>query len=155
MRLSIRWKVTLGSLLAVTCGLAVAGLLAMQSLEQQEITQLNDVLDARTNLVEYSLRSAVAAPLSQEQQTHLRDVVRQLGTRALARVTLVTADGTVIADSAVDDAGLSAVENHLSRPARDEIYAPAARPALAPCIARSERSCAMKASRLSCASACR
>lgn len=116
MRLSIRWKVTLGSLLAVTCGLAVAGLLAMQSLEQQEITQLNDVLDARTNLVEYSLRSAFAAPLSQDQQTHLRDVVRQLGAKALARVTLVAADGIVIADSAVDDTGLSAVENHLSRP---------------------------------------
>lgn len=116
MKISIRWKVALGSLLAVTCGLAVAGLLAMQSLEQQEIAQLNDMLDARSNLVEYSLRSAVAAPPSPEQQTHLGDIVRQLGIRALARITLITADGIVIADSAVDDGGLSAVENHLSRP---------------------------------------
>ncbi|MCC6139438.1 MAG: HAMP domain-containing protein [Nitrospira sp.] len=116
MKLSIRWKVALGSLLAVTCGLAIAGLLAMQSLEQQEISQLNDILDARSNLVEYSLQPAFAAPPSPGQQTHLRDIVRQLGARALARVTVVAADGTVIADSAVDDAGLAAVENHLSRP---------------------------------------
>ncbi len=116
MRLSIRWKVALGSLLAVTCGLAIAGLLAMQSLEQQEIAQLNDVLDARSNLVEYSLQPAFASPPSPEQQAHLRDVARQLGARALARVTVITADGAVIADSAVEDAGLSAIENHLSRP---------------------------------------
>ncbi|MEK7336354.1 MAG: HAMP domain-containing protein, partial [Nitrospirota bacterium] len=116
MRLSIRWKVALGSLLAVTCGLAVAGLLAMQSLEQQEIAQLNDMLDARTNLVAYSLRPALTTPPSPGQQVELREIVRQLGARALARVTVITADGTVIADSAVDDAGLSAVDNHLSRP---------------------------------------
>ena len=116
MRLSIRWKVTLGSLLAVTCGLAVAGLLAMESLEQQTISQLNEMLDARSNLVEYSLRSTFTDPPVSDQQTHLGVIVRRLGERALARVTLITADGTVIADSAVDDAGLSAVENHLSRP---------------------------------------
>lgn len=116
MRLSIRWKVTLGSLFAVTCGLAVAGLLATQSLEQQAIAQLNDMLDARTNLVAHSLQSSFAAPPSPEQQIRLRGDVRQLGIRALARITLITADGTVIADSAVDDAGLSAVENHLTRP---------------------------------------
>ena len=92
MRLSIRWKVTLGSLLAVTCGLAVAGLLAMQSLEQQEIAQLNDMLDARSNLVEYSLRSTFLNPPAPDQQTHLGIIVRQLGDRALARVTVVTAD---------------------------------------------------------------
>ena len=116
MRLSIRWKVTLGSLLAVTCGLAVAGLLAMQSLEQQTISQLNEMLDARSNLVEYSLRSTFLNPPAPDQQTHLGIIVRQLGDRALARVTVVTADGTVIADNAVDDAGLSTVDNHLSRP---------------------------------------
>jgi len=116
MRFSIRWKVALGSLLAVTCGLAVAGLLAMQSLEQQAITQLNDVLDARTSLVEYSLRPVFAEPPAPERQAALRDIVRQVGATALARVTIITVDGVVIADSAVDDAGLSAIENHLSRP---------------------------------------
>lgn len=116
MRLSIRWKVALGSLLAVTCGLAVAGLLAMQSLEQQEIAQLNDMLEARSSLVEYGLQPTFAMPPSPEYQTRLREAVRQLDGRASARVTLITADGTVIADSAVDDAGLATVENHLSRP---------------------------------------
>jgi two-component system, OmpR family, phosphate regulon sensor histidine kinase PhoR len=116
MRLSIRWKVAIGSLLAVICGLAIAGLLAMQSLEQQEIAQLNDMLDARSNLVEYSLRSTFSDPPAPDQQMHLGVIVRQLGDRALARITVITADGTVIADSAVDDAGLPTVDNHLSRP---------------------------------------
>src|SRR6185437_8211719 len=46
----------------------------------------------------------------------LQETARDLGNRASARVTLVAADGTVLADSAVRDADLSAVENHKSRP---------------------------------------
>ncbi|HSA62510.1 MAG TPA: HAMP domain-containing protein, partial [Nitrospiraceae bacterium] len=116
MTLSIRWKVTLGTLLAVTCGLVIAGIMAIQSLERQETAQLNEVLTARTKLVEYGLQPLFHSPSLRPTQTRLQEVVRDLGSRALARVTLVAADGTVIADSAVRDVDLSAVENHLSRP---------------------------------------
>src|SRR6185437_919948 len=46
----------------------------------------------------------------------LQETARDLGNRASARVTLVAADGTVLADSAVRDVDLSDVENHKSRP---------------------------------------
>ncbi|MEC4888758.1 MAG: ATP-binding protein [Nitrospira sp.] len=116
MTLSIRWKVTLGSFLAVTCGLAVVGLLIVQSFEQQEISQLRDMLEARTKLVAYGLRPLEPAPSSGSEPASLQAIVRDLGNRAAARITLVSANGTVLADSAVADADLAAVENHLSRP---------------------------------------
>lgn len=116
MKLSIRWKVTLAILLAVACGLLIAGVLAIQSLEQQEVAQLSEVLEARTRLVEYGLQSLFQSPSLQPTQTQLQAMVRELSTRASARVTLVAADGTVMADSAVRDSELSAVENHLARP---------------------------------------
>ena len=116
MTLSIRWKVTLGTLLAVACGLVIAGAMAIQSLERQEIAQLSEVLEARTKLVEYGLQPLFQSPSSRRTQSRLQEMARELGSRASARVTLVAADGTVIADSAVRDADLSAVENHLSRP---------------------------------------
>ena len=45
MTLSIRWKITLAALLAVACGLFIAGLLAIRSLERQEVAQLSAVLE--------------------------------------------------------------------------------------------------------------
>lgn len=116
MTLSIRWKVTLATLLAVACGLFIAGIIAIQSLEQQEIAQLNEVLEARTKLVEYRLQPLFQVEAPHPTQAQLQAMVRELGSRASARVTLITADGTVLADSAVRDTDLSTVENHLSRP---------------------------------------
>ena len=116
MKLSIRWKVTLAILLAVTCGLIMAGILAIRSLEQQEIAQLNDVLEARTKLVEYGLLPVLQSPTSRSTESQLHAVVRDLGSRASARITLIAGDGRVLADSAVLDADLPTVENHLSRP---------------------------------------
>src|SRR5215217_3280215 len=101
MRLSIRWKVTLAILLAVTCGLSMAGILAIRSLEQQEIAQLNDVLEARTKLVEYGLQPVLQSPASRPTTSQLNAVVRDLGSRASARITLIARDGMVLADSAV------------------------------------------------------
>ncbi len=116
MTLSIRWKVTLGSLLAVICGLAVVGLLILQSFEQQEILQLRNMLEARANLVAYGLRPLLPAPPSVSGRISFHTIVRDLGNSASARITLIGADGTVLADSAVAEADLAVIENHLSRP---------------------------------------
>jgi two-component system, OmpR family, phosphate regulon sensor histidine kinase PhoR len=116
MTLSIRWKVTLATLLAVASGLLVAGFLAIQSLEQQEVAQLSAVLEARTKLVEFGLQPLFESPASGPSSAHLQAVVRELSHRASARVTLVDAAGTLMADSAVQESDLPSVENHRSRP---------------------------------------
>jgi len=116
MTVSIRWKVTLAALLAIACGLLIAGAMAVQSLERQYLLQLSEVLDAKTKLVEYGLQPLFRSPSFTPPQSQLQEVARDLGSRASARITLVAADGTVIADSAVRDAELAAVENHRSRP---------------------------------------
>lgn len=116
MTLSIRWKVTLATLFAVACGLLIAGILAVQSLEQQEIAQLSEVLEARTRLVEYGMQPLFHSSSQLPPQSQLQPMVRELSSRASARVTVVAADGTVLADSAVRETDLSTVENHLSRP---------------------------------------
>ena len=46
MKLSIRWKVTLAILFAVTCGFVMAGVLTARSLAEQEVAQSSEVLEA-------------------------------------------------------------------------------------------------------------
>lgn len=113
MTLSIRWKVALGSLLAVACGLAVAGLLTVRSFEEQEIAQLHQMLDARAKLVAYGLAPALSSDMDHPP---LQAIARELSARAAARVTLINEDGTVLADSAVADTDVPKVENHRTRP---------------------------------------
>ncbi len=116
MTLSIRWKVILGTLLAVASGFFVAWLLAIHSLERQAVAQLKETLEVRTQLVTSALRPLFDSEGHLLSLSGLRSVIRELGTHADARITLVSTDGTVIADSAVSDAELPAVENHRSRP---------------------------------------
>lgn len=116
MTWSIRWKVTLGTLVAVACGLLIAGVMTVHSLEQRYLAQFGEALEAKTQLVEYSVHPLFHASSAHPPPSSLQEWARDLGNRASARVTLVAADGTVLADSAVRDADLSAVENHTSRP---------------------------------------
>src|SRR5262249_22889347 len=116
MTLSIRWKVTIGTLLVLACGFLLARTLAIRSLEQDELVQSSQILDARTGLVAYGLQPFLthSGPLTSTSQ--LQTAVRDLSTRALARVTLIAPDGRVLADSTISDHLLATVENHLARP---------------------------------------
>ena len=116
MTWSIRWKVAFGALVAVACGLLIAGVMTVQSLEQRYLTQFGDALEAKTQLVEYGFQPLFHSSSAPPTSFFLQETARDLANRASARVTLVAADGTVLADSAVRDADLSAVENHASRP---------------------------------------
>ncbi len=116
MTWSIRWKVAFGTLVAVACGLLIAGVMTVQSLEQRYLTQFGDELEAKIKLVEYGFQPLFRTFSSHPTSSSLQETARDLGNRAAARVTLIAADGTVLADSAVRDADLSAVENHKSRP---------------------------------------
>ncbi|MGC4098902.1 MAG: histidine kinase dimerization/phospho-acceptor domain-containing protein [Nitrospira sp.] len=116
MTWSIRWKVMLGTLVAVACGLLIVGVMTVQSLEQRYLAHFADVLEAKTKLVEHGFQSLFLSSASQPTPSSLQETAQDLGSRASARVTLVAADGTVLADSAVRVTDLSAMENHKSRP---------------------------------------
>jgi two-component system phosphate regulon sensor histidine kinase PhoR len=116
MTWSIRWKVTIGTLAAVACGLLIAGVIAVRSLERQSLVQFGDVLEAHAKLVEYGFQPLFHERPSPPTRSSLQERARHLANRASARVTLIAADGTVMADSAVADTDLSTVENHKSRP---------------------------------------
>jgi two-component system phosphate regulon sensor histidine kinase PhoR len=111
--MSIRWKVTLGSLLAVTLGLAIAGGLALRSIERLETRRLTDTLAARANLVALSLQARLESPSTSAE---LQVVAKELGRRAQARVTVIRPDGTVLADSYAADEAVRGIENHATRP---------------------------------------
>jgi two-component system phosphate regulon sensor histidine kinase PhoR len=115
MTWSIRWKVTLGTLVAAACGLLVAGVMTMQSLEHRYLTQFGDELATKTKLIAYGFHPLFHSSSSHPPLSALQETARDLGNRASASVTLVTEDGTVLADSAVRDADVPAVENHTSR----------------------------------------
>lgn len=115
MTLSIRWKVTIGTLLILACGLLIARTLAIRSLEQQEIVRSEQILETRTSLIAYGLQPFLAQPRTQASTAQLQAAIRDLSSRALARVTVIAPDGQVLADSAVPDGSLATVENHLAR----------------------------------------
>ncbi len=116
MTWSIRWKVTLSTLVAVACGLLIAGVMTLQSLEQRHLSQFSDTLEAKTKLVEYGFQPLFHPPSTYPTPSALQETARDLGNRASARVTLVAADGTVLADSTARDGDVPAIENHKSRP---------------------------------------
>jgi two-component system phosphate regulon sensor histidine kinase PhoR len=116
MTLSIRWKVTIATLFALACGFVVAELLAARSLEEVELARSHQTLEVRTNLIAYDLRSLLRVSKTLPATVQLQSIVRELGSRALARVTLIDVEGQVLADSAVLDRDLSTVENHRTRP---------------------------------------
>lgn len=123
MTLSIRWKVAIGMLLAVTGGVVVAGIVAVQSLERQYLAQLGDVLDAKARLVEYGLQPLFRPSSPTSAVSRLQEAARDLGNRATVRITLIASDGTVLADSAVRDVDLPTVDNHRVKPEVAQAFA--------------------------------
>ena len=94
MTLSIRWKVTIGTLLVLACGLLIARALAVRSLDKQEIVQSGQILEARTSLVSYGLQPFLTQSGALSSTTQLQAAVRDLSARALARVTVSSSGWT-------------------------------------------------------------
>jgi signal transduction histidine kinase len=110
--MTLRWKITLGTLLAVTLGLAVAGWLALHSLERSELARATETLEAHTRLAVFSLQ-----PLLEAGHTgQLQATAQELSRRAVARITVIRPDGQVLADSATAPEAIARLENHGSRP---------------------------------------
>lgn len=112
----------IGTQMAVVCGLLIAGVMTVQALERQRLAQLGEVLEAKTKLVEYGFQPLLNRDRSSLPPAQLRETARELGTRAVARVTLIAADGVVLADSAVQSAELTVIEDHNARPDIDQAF---------------------------------
>ncbi|MGH7220218.1 MAG: ATP-binding protein [Nitrospiraceae bacterium] len=123
MTLSIRWKVTIGTLLVLACGLLIAWALAVRSLDQQEIVQSGQILEARASLVAYGLQPFLTQSGGLSSTSQLQAAVRDLSARSLSRVTVIAPDGRVLADSAVSDSNLATLENQRTRPEIQQVAA--------------------------------
>ncbi|WP_447977775.1 two-component system histidine kinase PnpS [Candidatus Nitrospira bockiana] len=111
--MSVRWKVTLSALFAVTLGLLIAGWLALRSIERLEIARLQEALTARAGLAAIVLQS----PFQPDADASgLQAIAKELSRQALARVTVIRPDGVVAADSDTPDSALGGLENHRGRP---------------------------------------
>ena len=103
MTLSIRWKVTIITLLVLACGFLIARTLTLHSLEQQELIQSGRILETQSGLVAHGLQPFLTQAESPSSTHQLQALVRDLSARALTRVTVIAPDGRVLADSAVSD----------------------------------------------------
>lgn len=103
MSSSIRWKIAVGTLVAVACGLLIAGWMMIQALEQRYLTQFGETLEAKAKLVDYGFLALFHASNPSVTPARLQDIARELGNRSSTRITVIAADGTVLADTAVRD----------------------------------------------------
>ena len=90
--------------------LGAAFFLVYQRIERAELSALRSKLSDEAALVSAQLRSAdLASP-------GLNALADSLGMKVGSRLTIIGADGRVLADSELDPAGVKAMENHLERP---------------------------------------
>ncbi|MBH0208814.1 MAG: HAMP domain-containing protein [Nitrospira sp.] len=116
MSWSIRWKIAAGTLAAVACGLLIAGWMTVQALEQRHLTQFGETLEAKAKLVEYGFLALFHSSTPSVSPSFLQEIARNLGSRSSAHITLMAADGAVLADSAVREVGIATPDSPFSRP---------------------------------------
>jgi two-component system phosphate regulon sensor histidine kinase PhoR len=90
--------------------LAAAFLLVYQRIERSELADLKTKLSDEAALVSARLTPADLASSGINALSH------SLGSRVRSRITIVAADGRVLADSELDAAGVGRMENHAARP---------------------------------------
>ena len=111
MRISFRYKLMLSYLLILLVMGGSVYFYLNRTLENSLVASLNDHLLSQTRLA--------ALMLSRNPDSLQQDatpLAAQLGETLAARVTIMSADGRVIADSQVKPEELPSVENHLNRP---------------------------------------
>jgi two-component system phosphate regulon sensor histidine kinase PhoR len=112
-RVSLFWKLLLAfAALSLTAILLVTAIFsrAYESLLARET-------DSRLQAVASSAGRLLADRWPESTDAELQDVVREIGRQGGVRLTLIAADGRVLADSSMADAAaVAAMENHLDRP---------------------------------------
>jgi two-component system phosphate regulon sensor histidine kinase PhoR len=112
VRLGIRLKLFLGSLVLIGISIAAAELYLAETLESQLTERIRADLIIRAGLI----AQRVATAVTQLDDTAADALADELGPIAGVRVTLVRPDGTVAGDSEVQTARLPHLENHSDRP---------------------------------------
>ena len=110
-RIAIKLTLTLVGFVALTS--LAAGLYLERSLEAFAVESLEARLVLASRLLHDEARTLVVGPAS---AADLHRFAVRASTSTGARVSIITADGRVIADSSVPPAELAAVENHADRP---------------------------------------
>jgi len=111
MRISFRFKLMISYLLILLVMAGSAYLYLNSTLQSSIVSSLTEHMLSQTRLV--------ALMLNQDLDTLQRDappLAAKLGETLTSRVTIISADGTVVGDSEVKPADLKEVENHLGRP---------------------------------------
>jgi two-component system phosphate regulon sensor histidine kinase PhoR len=106
MRFSIRWKLLTTYLLVL---FVMGGTLLVyldRTLEQQLTENLRNSLHHEAEIIALFSDSTPLSPL----------LVREIAARTASRLSIIAADGIVLADSQVEDVDLKNIENHLTRP---------------------------------------
>jgi two-component system phosphate regulon sensor histidine kinase PhoR len=112
LKLGIRGKLFVISLGLIALAALTSGVLletVMRNLLAQQVTEELERLGSIT------AEAVELAPGSMSLGSH-QGLVRKLGSAGRARVTVIDANGTVLADSSLSDSELAKVENHGTRP---------------------------------------
>ena len=108
--MSIAWKLLLSYLVVVAVAVGSLGLYVGHEVDQHYVRSLQDGLRAQASLVSDGLRPDFAHPAAIAAS---RGTVATAAKSTGVRITLIAADGTVLADSEHDP---TTMENHASRP---------------------------------------
>jgi two-component system phosphate regulon sensor histidine kinase PhoR len=102
------WRLFLTSGTLVLLAIGLLGVVIVNRVERHFLEQTEETLRTRALLV-----GEVVQAQAGEAQPHLQEWVTHLGQSIATRITLLAADGTVLADSDEDPQGM---ENHAERP---------------------------------------
>jgi len=107
---TFRFRLFLSYLALSAAVLSAAFFLVYQRIERTEVSDLKLKLSDEAALVSAQLRSSDFA------SSDINALAHSLGSKVRSRLTIIGADGRVLADSELDVAGVKAMENHSGRP---------------------------------------
>ena len=114
MRLPLQWKILLGYLVVAGVGMGMAGWLALDALERNDMEQLRVRLTAQARMAARLFAGPLAA--AKPDSSAIDALADQVGGDIKARVTVINPKGQVFGDSYESGEGLRRMDNHLARP---------------------------------------
>lgn len=113
MKLGFRSKIFILSLALVGASTGLVFTYARSDLEAKSVQAIENELRVRLNLAALEVQHWIERD---ESLAAWQPLAKELARAAGARVTVIRRDGVVVADSSVDSAELSRLQNHLQRP---------------------------------------